>query len=199
MISVPPTRIAIFGSAFNPPHVGHADAIAQILDDYNQVFLVPSAAHALGKKMMAFHLRCHMLELLLEEFFPCEPKLTVDRIEEFLLSRNPGRPIYTFDLLNYYRETLPAQTEIHFVIGPDNALRENWEKFYRYREIERDFPLHVVAENIPVRSQKIRQIYLSLPESMARFELLTPLCGKAVAHQLNRIDLNTTEITLPKQ
>ncbi|HIB77351.1 MAG TPA: hypothetical protein EYO58_06995 [Flavobacteriales bacterium] len=44
------TVIAVFGSAFNPPHLGHMDVVRQCLSHVDQVLIVPSARHPFGKK-----------------------------------------------------------------------------------------------------------------------------------------------------
>ena len=35
-------KIAVFGSAFNPPHMGHADVVTQALAHFDRVILVPN-------------------------------------------------------------------------------------------------------------------------------------------------------------
>lgn len=42
-------RIAIIGSAFNPPHLGHKDIIEPSYKDYDEILLIPSYRHVFGK------------------------------------------------------------------------------------------------------------------------------------------------------
>ena len=44
-------NVAIFGSAFDPPTLGHADAVQFLLETkkFDQVWLVPSFRHAFAK------------------------------------------------------------------------------------------------------------------------------------------------------
>lgn len=44
------SRIAVMGSAFNPPSLGHKDVVEQALTQCDQVWLVPAFRHAWGKK-----------------------------------------------------------------------------------------------------------------------------------------------------
>ena len=48
------SRIAVMGSAFNPPSLGHKDVVEQALKQCDQVWLVPAFRHAWGKKMAAY-------------------------------------------------------------------------------------------------------------------------------------------------
>ena len=45
------SRIAVMGSAFNPPSLGHKDVVEQALKQCDQVWLVPAFRHAWGKSM----------------------------------------------------------------------------------------------------------------------------------------------------
>ncbi|MDF4536048.1 nicotinate-nicotinamide nucleotide adenylyltransferase, partial [Vibrio parahaemolyticus] len=49
-------KIAVFGSAFNPPTLGHK-SIIDSLGHFDLILLVPSIAHAWGKTMLDYELR----------------------------------------------------------------------------------------------------------------------------------------------
>ena len=57
-------RIAVMGSAFNPPTLGHVDVIEQALANADRVWLVPSFRHAWGKEMAPYLDRCAMSQRL---------------------------------------------------------------------------------------------------------------------------------------
>ena len=56
-------NIAIFGSAFNPPTLGHADAIAWLTESgqFDQIWLVPAFKHAFAKDMLDYRKRIALL------------------------------------------------------------------------------------------------------------------------------------------
>lgn len=184
-----PLRLAVYGAAFNPPHCGHLDAVRQVLDEYDRILLVPNASHAFGKPMLDFELRCELLAILLDEFLPEHPKIEISRIEALLHQRCPDQPVYTYTLLKALKASLPENACIDFVIGPDNARPENWQRFYRHEAIEKEFRLRVVSENSPVRSSKIRAICHTSASAEEQLRLLSPLCGQKIATHLSQADL----------
>ncbi|MEF1220429.1 nicotinate-nicotinamide nucleotide adenylyltransferase, partial [Photobacterium damselae] len=46
-------QIAIFGSAFNPPTLGHLSVLER-LSQFDKVLVLPSYAHAWGKVMLDY-------------------------------------------------------------------------------------------------------------------------------------------------
>ena len=55
------TKIAVFGSAFNPPSLGHKSVIDS-LSHFDLVLLVPSISHAWGKQMLSYEIRCELID-----------------------------------------------------------------------------------------------------------------------------------------
>ncbi len=53
-------KIAIFGSAFNPPSLGHKSVI-ESLSHFDLVLLEPSIAHAWGKNMLDYQFGANWL------------------------------------------------------------------------------------------------------------------------------------------
>lgn len=152
-------RIAVFGSAFNPPHRGHEDVIAQALAVFDHVLVVPNFKHAFGKVMMPFELRLAMAQsLAVESSTP--NKVTVLDVERDIAQRKMAvgddTPIYTYDVLCEL-ETRYTQAQLHFVIGPDNADPTVWRQFYKASEITRRWQLWFAQERIAVRSTLIRE------------------------------------------
>lgn len=158
--------IAVFGAAFNPPHRGHMDVVAQLLPMFDSVIMIPSAAHASGKIMAPFAERMTMAKIILTECFSGEPRVTVSAIEQELLDEHEAEPpIYSFTLLQALakrQQDCGGNQRLNLILGPDNAAPDMWHKFYRYREIEQMFGLHAVTERVPIRSSKIRALIRSL-------------------------------------
>ena len=60
------SKIAVFGSAFNPPSVGHKSVIDS-LTHFDQVLLLPSISHAWGKQMLDYDLRCELVDAFIQD------------------------------------------------------------------------------------------------------------------------------------
>ena len=56
-------RIGVFGSAFDPPTLGHQDVLQQAAGHFDRILLVPSASHAFNKKSQPFVTRLALLEV----------------------------------------------------------------------------------------------------------------------------------------
>jgi len=148
--------VAVLGSAMNPPHLGHLDAIEQLLGQVDEVLVVPSAAHAFGKPMAPFLARLDMARLLAAR--SAQPdRVKVADIEARMLAEAPGRPVYTYDLLSRL-DKMERRAEVRYVcaVGPDNAREAVWKRFHRAGEILDRFGRLVVVGRLPVRSSVIR-------------------------------------------
>ena len=82
------TRIAVVGSAYNPPTLGHADVIEQALGQADAVWLVPAYHHAWGKAMAPYDQRCAMAEALLADL--AEPRVRLMAVEHLLGDGHPA-------------------------------------------------------------------------------------------------------------
>ena len=143
------SRIAVMGSAFNPPSLGHHDVIAQALKQCDQVWLVPAFRHAWGKSMAAYQQRCEMVDLFVQDI--ADPNVSLHAIEHDIAT---DKPVYSYDLLAALQTHLPPDDQLLLVIGPDNAA--SFDRFHRASEIQQRWQLLVVKERVSVRSTKIR-------------------------------------------
>ncbi len=172
-------RVAVIGSAFNPPHLGHKDVIEQVYQSFDEILLVPSFKHAFGKKMVPFEHRLYMASMM-GQFFHNEsyiqygehtPILTSD-IERDIGAQKKG-PVYTFDVLEALEKKYQSagiETELTFIVGPDNASFETWSKFYRGEEILKRWNLRSVSERVVVHSTEIRELISEFPRPSFLFE-----------------------------
>ena len=120
-------RIAIFGGAFSPPHVGHAsvaEAVARLFP-CDEVWLMPSADRHDKKMAVAAEHRVRMLELLAEEMFEGLPTpVIVSRLEI-------DRPVHTitYDTMKDMEARWPHH-EFNFVVSSEllPAMTTTWEK-----------------------------------------------------------------------
>ncbi|WP_163836134.1 adenylyltransferase/cytidyltransferase family protein [Spartinivicinus ruber] len=154
-------RIGVFGSAFNPPTQGHASVIEQAANDFDQILLVPSAAHAFDKEMLGFAERVTLLEKFILQFknLPCQ--LSIYPVEAEMLQQQPDKPVFTYDLLDKLEKNYQAsgqQVQLSFILGPDNMAPNTWKKFYRADEIKQRWALYPVQEQQPIRSTNVRNL-----------------------------------------
>ena len=115
-------RIAIYGGAFDPPHLSHVFTLTYLLTraDVDAVWILPAADHAFGKRMTPYADRRAMLETLVERLG--SPRLRIDDVE----TESTGR---TFDTLSLLAERHPDH-EFTLVIGADNLTESHrWHRF----------------------------------------------------------------------
>lgn len=149
-------HIGVFGSAFDPPTLGHLDVLQQAADHFDRILLVPSARHAFSKKSLPFVTRVELLNVFAETA-SVNTAIEVCDIEARLLERTPDQPVYTFNLLAALEENY-EEAALSFIRGPDNASPEVWSRFYKAREIEQRWPIFTAKERLSVRSSEVRSI-----------------------------------------
>lgn len=147
------TNIAVFGSAFDPPTLGHKDAIDSIMaspEKFDKILLVPSYSHAFGKHMTEYSHRVEMLTLFTEDLH--DTRVITCDIEPQISQQQ--KPVYTYDVLMHINQHLYPESKITFVMGPDNLV--NWNKFYKSDEIEKRWHIFVVPQRQAIRSTLVR-------------------------------------------
>lgn len=152
-------EIAVFGSAFNPPSLGHLSVIERLMR-FDRVLLVPSISHAWGKEMLPFDVRCKLLNAFIDDIKQEKVQAFVGELElQRHLSREQGQElaktrVTTFDLLSFLQTHYP-DANLTFVLGPDNLL--NFDKFYNYELILKRWQILMCPETLAVRSSSIRK------------------------------------------
>ncbi|AMO54356.1 adenylyltransferase/cytidyltransferase family protein [Endozoicomonas montiporae] len=196
-----PIKIGVFGSAFNPPTLGHQDVLRQAADHFDRILLVPSASHAFSKKLLPFAQRVAMLERFLSEAQVPQCELELCLLEEALLNNNPDKPVYTYDLMEALeqqyaqgqsgedpcgekqsgeKQSGEKKVTLGFIRGPDNADPDTWSRFYKADEIEQRWPLFTAEERRPVRSSLVRSLTASATSDDNRRKVLDGLLHPSV-------------------
>lgn len=142
-------KIAVFGSAFNPPTLGHK-SIIDSLEHFDLVLLVPSISHAWGKAMLDYELRNRLVDQFIQDMG--SSKVQRSDVEQALYT--PDHAVTTYAVLSRLQAWYP-ESELTFVIGPDNLL--NFAKFYQVDEILRRWTVMACPERLPIRSTVIRE------------------------------------------
>lgn len=172
-------KVAVFGSAFNPPTRGHLDAIESVLAhnaQFDQVVLIPSFHHAFAKSMLAYTHRVAMLARFVDDIK--DSRVHAKPIEHTICKGDT--PVYTYDVLAHLQQSDFATDALTFVVGPDNQA--NWSKFYKAREIDEKWERLVVPERKRIRSTQVRNA-ITNRESISR--LVTPGVASYIQeHQL---------------
>lgn len=109
-------NIAIFGGAFDPPHIGHLSNISAVLNSalVDEVWLVPSGdIRDKPSTAKAAH-RVKMLELFLQENFKDDSAVRLDISQ--IRDNAPGS--FTIDLMTYFRRS-HAKDNFFFIIGTE--------------------------------------------------------------------------------
>jgi len=150
-------RLGVFGSAFDPPTLGHLDVLQQAAGCHDRILLVPSVFHAFDKTPLPFKLRLQMLQCFIDDAEVGCP-LEICDLESQLLAQNPGRPVYTYDLMTALAGQYQNDAELSFIRGPDNARPEVWQRFYRWQDVEARWPVFTAEQRVNVRSSDVRRI-----------------------------------------
>ncbi|WPC75463.1 nicotinate-nicotinamide nucleotide adenylyltransferase [Vibrio porteresiae] len=151
-------KIAVFGSAFNPPTLGHKSVIDS-LGHFDRILLVPSISHAWGKDMLDYQTRCQLLHAFIRDLQ--WDKLELSNIESSLVQ--PQESVTTYAVLDALQTQHP-DAQLTFVIGPDNLF--NFGKFYRAQEILERWSVMACPQRLAIRSTDIRD-KLSQHQSIA--------------------------------
>lgn len=167
-------KIAIFGSAFNPPTLGHLNII-QGLSHFDNILLVPSFSHAWGKKMADFEKRCQWVSDFINDVGTPSVQLCTDE-----KNLSEGEAITTWTLLNHMQTQYP-DAQLTFVIGPDN-LRDFF-KFHRCEDILKRWNILTCPEILPIRSTEIRNRLLKKQD-------ISHLTTPRLAETLTRADFS---------
>ncbi|QXO16033.1 MULTISPECIES: nicotinate-nicotinamide nucleotide adenylyltransferase [Vibrio] len=160
-------KIAVFGSAFNPPTLGHKSVIDS-LEHFDRILLVPSISHAWGKEMLNYEIRCKLIDAFIGDL--ASDKLQRCSVEQDLYQ--PGESVTTYAVLERLQQQFP-DADITFVVGPDNLF--NFGRFYKSKEILQRWSVMACPERVQVRSTDLRR---SLKEREDIRHLTTPSVAK---------------------
>ena len=149
------TRVAILGGAFDPIHNGHIELAQFVLNTskyFDEVWLMPAAAHAYGKQM---HSAAHRLVMC---GLAAKKDLRI-KVSQFEIERNlKGETFQTAKLLiDFYKHS----HEFSWIIGMDNA-NEAPSKWINFADLEKMMPFVVVPRIGQDRNLNVRW-YLQAP------------------------------------
>lgn len=129
--------IAVFGGAFDPPHLGHLDALNGLFRNpgVREIRILPTGNPALKTAQTEAHHRLAMTRLNFKN--ARNPSGKAIEVDDREVLRQGARPSYTFDtLLELRREMGVGENQIAplaFIIGVDQVAK--LEQWYRFPEI----------------------------------------------------------------
>lgn len=182
-------RVGVLGASFNPPTLGHKNVILQSLEVFDLVILVPSLKHPFNKTLASSIHRVAMLKRCIDALpETCRPRTMLMNVEAMLLTDSQVKYIYTFDVLQKlqrYFEIIGDPVVLRFIMGPDNAQKSVWKKFYKYAEIDKYWPPFVVKENIKVHSEQARTLIKTLNHKPNELKhALKPFLEESIIHYI---------------
>src|SRR4051812_41756495 len=109
-------RIAVFGGAFDPPHVGHLSIVSALINSAlsSEVWFVPTGDIRDKPACAPSAQRTKMLQIFIEENFKSDAAVRLNLCQ--MEGSSPGS--YTIDLMRHLRGLHPDH-EFSFVIGSD--------------------------------------------------------------------------------
>jgi nicotinate-nucleotide adenylyltransferase len=128
----------LFGASFDPPHLGHAEVVEQLIKTkkLDQIFLIPTRQHPLGKRLSPASDRLAMVELMMKNLdLP-----TARRVQLSTYELDRAEPSYSYDTLTAFRQHYP-EDQLTWIIGSDNI--DTFHLWYRYQDILKEFPVAV--------------------------------------------------------
>lgn len=169
-------RVAIFGGAFDPPHVGHVSVARDVADQLSldEVLWIPARHSPLkpGEPETDPDLRLAMVRAAAD----LDPRFRVDDRE----LRRAG-PSYTVDTLNELREgPLADDVAVFLIIGIDQyRVFEQWKAPHEIQELAQLAVMDRGGEGLRDRAAPSRSI---------------PVPGDVVSVDVRRVDVSSTQI-----
>src|SRR3989338_2490327 len=119
-------QIVIFGGMFDPPHVGHALDVDNVLHAFpcDEIWIVPSGSRSDKVPQIAPGDRWEMARIFCQDYF-AEAKAPVIPMQDEM---DMPPPTYTWAWYEHLVRTYPDST-FHFLLGSTNIphIRTSWE------------------------------------------------------------------------
>ncbi|MEE2757296.1 MAG: DUF2520 domain-containing protein [Myxococcota bacterium] len=131
-------RIAVYGGAFDPPHLAHLFTITYLLSraDVDLVWLVPTGQHVFGKKMAPLPVRTELLHAVIDA------QGWSERVQVLDIESETDGPSRTFDTLSMLQNRY-SEDRFHLVVGADNLTERS--RWYRFDDIVQTWTLIVLG------------------------------------------------------
>ena len=141
-------NVAIFGGAFDPPHVAHLFAVTGLLarSDVDEVWILPAADHVFGKRMAPFSDRVAMIRAAVAPLASAAVRICEIEAER----TGPSRSYDTLDQLS----ALHPEHGFLLALGADNLTERH--RWYRFDDLVARWP--VVAFGRPGHGAALAEV-----------------------------------------
>lgn len=164
-------HIGLFGGSFNPPHLGHAAVLADLIKQklFDEIWILPVATHAFNKELLPFAARLKLVELLVAAVG--SPLIKISTIENEL-GKSPN---YTFDTVTELKRRHP-DCEFTMIVGSD--VKNSLPKWHRIEELKSILKFHFIPragfENSPYPQVTSTEVRDKIKHSESIAELTPP-------------------------
>jgi nicotinic acid mononucleotide adenylyltransferase len=160
-MSEKPKKYILYGASFNPPHVGHFSAIAQMLEEYDNVIVFPYPQKFAEGKIEALppiKQRLKMLQIFAMDFFPQMPeRLIIINLAAEMGARDGV--LHTYDYLNFVKNRIEHNAELSACLGFESKNINRKEDFFNEDKIKKEFPHFYLEEENTLKSEDLRKFF----------------------------------------
>lgn len=118
------THVALFSGSFDPPTVGHIAFVRFLLEDFDEVWVVPCPTHAFGKNMLPVSTRLEMCNIAFGDIVKV-------MICDHEISQGLSGAAIDF-VTSLLSDPIAADRTFHYAIGMDNAHNiHRWVEFQK--------------------------------------------------------------------
>lgn len=169
-------RVAIYGGAFSPPHIGHASVIEAILRLFpcDEIWLMPSNDRHDKKVSASAEHRLKMLELMISKLFP-NSKIPI-LISDIEVKRN--KPTTTFETKTELETKFPDH-KFHFVMGSE-LLGDIEKKWIRGKELYEEMNFVAIKKPYSTLPERL-PTHLTLLEDIVWFNVSSTFVRKLIS------------------
>lgn len=166
-------KIALFGITANPPHIGHINAIEQIINKniFDKIFVHVAIAPAWKNDILSYEARFLMTQNLVKEKINNDIVLVSDVECILYKNKNEKEKLYTYEIVEYFQKKF-SDCKITLFFGDDNI--ENISKFKNYEFLKNNCDIDFVSQEKQVHSSDIREMFqknnVSLIKNLVGFE-----------------------------
>lgn len=183
-------KLGIFGGSFNPPHIGHINALETVRRKIglDKIIIIPNAQNPL-KKPVEGPTPQQRLDMLNKAIDGYDKYYSIDDQEI-----NRGGLSYTVDTINNFRKQYKAE-ELFLIVGADHL--ESFNKWKDYKTLLKETNLVVTTRpgyDFPHTQDELPE-YLKELTNEIEFNFIDLKSGRTIQFvSLNDVEISSTEL-----
>lgn len=172
-----PKSIGLFGSSFNPPHIGHFEVLKNLSEKnlFEEIWLLPVFKHPFRKDLWPYEWRLKLAKLLLKDLD--QTRIKISEIEKEL-GKNPS---YMFDTVMALKQRHP---DFHFTLILGSDCKKDLPRWHRYENLKTEVDFYFMPrkgyEQSPFAEVSSREIR----ERLQKGQPIDGMTTKAIAELL---------------